>query len=87
MRWPQPTSDTERTESIDTQTLVGAHPRPRRDAPTGSRNSTKLDAARYGRGMERHLDDPEREKTLGNVGIPRVFFVAGAGFEPATFGL
>ena len=28
-----------------------------------------------------------REKTLGNVGIPRVFFVAGAGFEPATFGL
>ena len=31
--------------------------------------------------------DSGREKTLGNVGIPRVFFVAGAGFEPATFGL
>jgi hypothetical protein len=29
----------------------------------------------------------EREKTLENVGIPRAFFVAGAGFEPATFGL
>jgi hypothetical protein len=37
--------------------------------------------------MEDHIDDPKREKTLGNVGIPRVLFVAGAGFEPATFGL
>ena len=33
------------------------------------------------------VGDSRREKTLGNVGIPRVFFVAGAGFEPATFGL
>jgi hypothetical protein len=26
-------------------------------------------------------------KPLGDVGFPRVLFVAGAGFEPATFGL
>ena len=29
----------------------------------------------------------KREKTLENAGIPRVFFVAGAGFEPATYRL
>ncbi len=28
------------------------------------------------------IDDSAREKTLRNVGIPRVFFVAGAGSEP-----
>ncbi len=27
------------------------------------------------------------KKPLRNIGIPRVLFVAGAGFEPATFGL
>ena len=36
---------------------------------------------------KRQIADSGREKTLRNVGIPRVFFVAGAGFEPATFGL
>ena len=32
-------------------------------------------------------ESPGRDKTLRIFGIPRVFFVAGAGFEPATFGL
>ena len=32
-------------------------------------------------------ESPGRDKTLRMFGIPRVFFVAGAGFEPATFGL
>ncbi len=30
---------------------------------------------------------PERDETPGTVGFQRVSFVAGAGFEPATFGL
>jgi len=30
---------------------------------------------------------PTREETLENVGIPRVLFGAGAGFDTATFGL
>jgi hypothetical protein len=29
----------------------------------------------------------EMKKPQGSVGIPRVSFIAGAGFEPATFGL
>jgi hypothetical protein len=47
----------------------------------------KSHVARDGRAMEGNIEDPRREKTLENVGIPRAFFVAGAGFEPATFGL
>ena len=31
--------------------------------------------------------DPDTRKPSVSVVIPRVFFVAGAGFEPATFGL
>lgn len=31
--------------------------------------------------------NPDARRTLGEVGISRVFFVAAAGFEPATFRL
>jgi len=71
----------------DAGTIGNPRPKHRSDAANRARKKCKLVGALYGRGMEDHFDDPEREKTLRNVGIPRVFFVAGAGFEPATFGL
>jgi hypothetical protein len=72
---------------ISAGTMGNARPKRRSDAANRDRKQRKLVGARYGRGMEATSTTPRREKTLENVGIPRVLFVAGAGFEPATFGL
>lgn len=46
----------------------------------------KLVGARYGSGMERHLDESLTRENPWKCGYSGGFLRSGAGFEPATFG-